>query len=457
MPAAKSSSGSSDAHDSAMRMMAPTTIPSLMIAPHRRKATRLAFACNFMLLASYYILRPVRDTVATIVGVGQLQNLFAATFFGTLAASALYGVLASRVPLKQLIPGVFWSWTGTVVLFAVLFRLAPQGAWLGAAYYVWFSVVNLFMISVFWSLMVDIFSAVQATRVFAFIAAGGALGAIVGPLLTRLLAGRLGPAGLLLLAAAGFAAVIGLLHALMREKSRLLEQGDAVQPSTLDRPLRGSAFSGFGRLLRSGYSFSQAAFMLLMTWVNTIAYFLQTDAVARTYADFASRVQAIADIDLAVNVGSAALLLFGVGRFVRRFGVTAALVLNPLVVAAAFLATALSPSLAMIQGLQVIRRIGQYAVARPCREICFTVVNQADRYQSKNVIDTVVYRFGDLTSAWLQTGLRSSGFGFDATIALGVAASLAWSGVATTLGHRFDARAARNRPAGMAITNDRCR
>ena len=188
------------------------------VAPHERMAVALAFMCNFLLLGSYYILRPVRDTVATVVGVGHLQQLFTATFVGTFIASAVYAALASRIRLTRLLPGVFVFWLCNLVLFVVLFRLSPESRWLGAAYYLWFSVANLFMISVFWSLMVDVFSAAQATRLFAFIAAGGALGAIGGPLLTRLLVGRLGLSGMLLLAAAGFVLVILLVHLLMRRK-----------------------------------------------------------------------------------------------------------------------------------------------------------------------------------------------------------------------------------------------
>jgi AAA family ATP:ADP antiporter len=393
------------------------------VASHEHKAVALAFLCNFLLMGSYYILRPVRDTVATIVGVDHLQQLFTATFIGTFIASGVYTALASRVKLTRLLPGVFWFWLCNVVLFELLFSLAPENRWLGSAYYVWFSVTNLFMISVFWSLMVDVFSPEQATRFFAFIAAGGALGAIAGPLLTRLLVGMLGLSGMLLLAAAGFALVIVTVYLLMREKVRLRESNDEAQQSSLDHPLKGNAFEGFVQLLKSRYVLNQAAFMLLMTWVNTVAYFCQTDLIARSYTAIASRTQVIADIDLVVNIFTALILLFGLGRIAQRFGVTAGLILNPLLMVIAFLATALSPTLFMIQALQVVRRVAQYAIARPSREICFTVVEQSSRYKAKNVVDTVVYRFGDVSSAWVQAGLRSMGYGMNGAIAMGVAAS----------------------------------
>src|ERR1019366_6065859 len=223
---------------------------------------------------------------------------------------------------------------------------------------------------------VDVFSAAQATRLFALIAAGGEIGAIAGPLLTRLLVGRLGLVGLLLIAAAGLLLVIGLINLLMRAKQTLQASSDQAQQSTLDHGLSGNPFDGFRELFKSAYARRQAGFMLLMTWVNTVAYFFQTDLVARSFQAIESRTQAIADIDLVVNLCSAAILTFGLGRLVQRFGVTAG---------------------------QVVRRVAQYAIARPSREICFTVVEQSSRYKAKNVIDTVVYRFGDLSSAWMQT------------------------------------------------------
>jgi AAA family ATP:ADP antiporter len=408
------------------------------ILAHERRAVMLAFACNFLLLASYYILRPVRDTVATVFGADQLQLLFTGTFIGTLIAAPIYAWLSARVRLNRLLPGVFWFWLANVLLFQVLFKLAPENRWIGAAYYVWFSVINLFMISVFWTLMSDLFSASQATRLFAFIAAGGSVGAIAGPLVVRLAVNALGLDGMLIIAAGGFLAVIVLVHLLMREKERLRRLGEGGQSTTLDHDLAGGALDGFRELLRSAYSRHQAAFILLMTWVNTVAYFLQTDVISQAFSGVAARAVAIADISLVVNVLAAIILLFGLGRYVHRFGVTAGLVLNPIIMVIAFVALALSPTLLMIQALQVIRQVSQYAIARPSREICFTVVPQADRYKTKNVIDVVVYRFGDLSSAWMQAGLRAAGLRVVGSAAAGIGISIIWGVGAVLLGRRFE-------------------
>ncbi|MEZ5566030.1 MAG: MFS transporter [Gammaproteobacteria bacterium] len=402
------------------------------------RAVVLAFSCNFALLGGYYILRPVRDVMATVFGVAQLQNLYTGTLVLTLLCAPAFAWLTTRFKLTRVIPGMFWFWISNILVFYLLFNAAPDSRWVAAAYYWWFSVVNLFMISIFWSLMVDLFSAAQATRLFALIAAGGSIGAIAGPVVTTLFVSSVGVSGLLLIAAADLVVVIGLVHLLMREKSRLQTDHVETQTSTLDQKLSGNPFAGFSALFESGYIMNQALFIMLMTWVATVAYFLQTDLISQAFSDIADRTVALADIDLAVNILSALLLVFGVGRFVTRFGVTAGLFLNPVIMALAFVAIALSPTLLMIQAIQIVRRVSQYAIARPSREICFTVVPQESRYKAKNVIDTVVYRFGDLTAAWMQGGLRMLGFGLSGAVGMGLLTAGAWGAVAVALGRRYE-------------------
>jgi len=407
--------------------------------PGEGRAVALAFSCYFVLLGLYYILRPLRDTMATVFGSAQLQYLFTLTFIATLACAPLLGLLASRWRLTQWLPGVFGFWLSNVLLFFVLFRSAPDNPWVAGAFFIWFSVVNLYMISVFWSLMVDLFTSEQSTRLFAFIAAGGSLGSIGGPLVTSALVKNVGIAGLLLLAAAGLLIVMLLVRQLIREKSRLQSHGGA-QPSTFDHDLAGSSLDGFRELFKSPYLLNQAAFMLLMTWVNTVAYFLQTDILASQLTGIEARTQALAHIDLWVNVASAVILLFGLGRFVQRFGLTSGLILNPLLMIAAFFAVFASPSLLVIQAIQIVRRVAQYAIARPSREMCFTVVDQVERYKAKNVIDTVVYRFGDVSAAWVQGGMRVLGSGLGGVVTLGLATSALWAATAVALGRRFENR-----------------
>ena len=412
------------------------------VRPYEVRALILAFLCNFVLMASYYLLRPVRDAMATVFGVDQLQNLFTGTLLLTLVCSPIFAWLTDTFKLSRLLPAVFAFLVVNLGAFYFWFQATPDSRWLAAAFYWWFSVVNLFMVSVFWSLMVDLFTPNQASRLLPAIAGGGSLGAIAGPLVAAVFVKGLGVSGVLLMAAAGLVGVIVLVSRVIREKRRLQDANEEAQSSSMDRKLHGSFLDGFRVLLTSSYQINQALFILLMTWIATIGYFLQTDLIAKAFADVASRTQALADIDLAVNICSAIVSIFGLSRLITRFGVTGSLILNPILMAISFVLMVFSPTLLMLQAMQALRRVTQYAIARPTREICFTVVEQENRYKTKNIIDVVVYRLGDLSSAWMQAGLRALGMGLNGTLGVGVLASGIWAISAWTLGRQYEQRKA---------------
>lgn len=410
--------------------------------PHEVTAVVLAFLCNFTIMAAFYLLRPVRDAMATVFGVEKLQDLFTGTLVLTLVCSPLFAWATDTFKLSRLLPSVFGFLVLNILVFYACFTATPDSRALAAAFYWWFSVVNLFMVSVFWSLMVDIFTPNQAARLLPAIAGAGSLGAIAGPLVARVFVKGVGVGGVLLIAAAALVVVILLVLLLVREKRRLREANEETQSSSMDRKLQGNFFDGFRVLFTSWYQVNQALFILLMTWVATVGYFLQTQMIAKAFSDLAARTQALADIDLVVNTCSAAIALFGLQRVISRFGVTGSLVLNPILTSISFVLMVFSPTLVMLQATQAIRRITQYAVARPSREVCFTVVDQESRYKTKNLIDVVVYRFGDLSAAWIQTGLRAMGVGMNGILGVGVLTSGLWAINAWSLGRQYEQRKA---------------
>lgn len=408
------------------------------VEPFERRALALAFTCNFVMMGSYYIIRPVRDAMATVFGVAHLQELFTGTLIFTLIVSPLFAWITDTFRLSRVLPGVFCFIIASLAVFFFWFEADPQSKVLAASYYWWASVINLFMVSVFWSLVVDTFTSGQAARLLPAVSASGSLGAIAGPLVASLFVKSIGVPALLLVAAAGFAVVVVLVLWLIKEKSKLQADRKETQSSTMDRELQGSLFDGFVTIFKSPILRNQAAFMLLMTWISTIGYFIQTDLVARTFSDIESRTRALAEIDLAVNVISAAVAMFGLSRFIKRFGVTGSLVLNPILMAISFVLMALSPTLRMLQGMQVTRRVIQYAIARPSREICFTVVDQESRYKAKNILDVIVYRLGDLSAAWVQAGMNTLGFAVGGGLGLGLFASGLWAAAAWRLGRQYE-------------------
>jgi ATP:ADP antiporter, AAA family len=407
------------------------------VEPSEFRAVMLSMAYFFFLFGSYSVIKPVRDAMGTVYGVAHLQELFTATLLVSLVCAPLYAKLASRYRLSAFLPWVYGFVALSLLAFYVLFGTAGiRERSVAAAFYVWVSTFNLLTISVFWSFMADVFSRPQAKRLFGFIAAGGTLGGIVGPALATVLATRIGNDNLLLIAATGFAATAMLVSLLAREKRSLMAAGAESQRTTLDHGLRGGAIDGFRLLLRSPFLMLLASFLLLMTWISTIVYFQLGDLITHAFGSKEARTQAYATIDLVVNSLAVLVQLLGTGRLIARFGVGAGLLLNPVIMVIAFLAIAFSPVLLVLGAIQVIRRVAEYAVAKPTREMLFTVVDQESRYKAKNVIDTVIYRFGDFSSAWISAAVLP--YGVTGLAVFGVIAAAIWFPVAYALGRRYE-------------------
>ena len=406
------------------------------VEPREVKAVLISFVYFFFLMGSYFILRPLRDTMGTVYGVSHLQELFTGTFLLSFVVAPVYAGLASRIRLSVFLPWVYGFIALTMVIFYFLFRAEANNRWIAATFYVWLSTYNLLTISVFWSLMADIFSSAQAKRLFGFIAAGGTVGTISAPAFVTFFVNTVGTNTLLLISAAGFGVTALLVRLLEGEKRTLLASGETVQKTSLDHSLGGNPFDGFKLLLRSRYLLMIALFLLLMTWISTVIYFQLGDLISKEFASRAARTQAYATIDLATNSIAVLIQLFGTGRFIKRFGVTTGLLLNPVIMVAAFLSVAFFPVLLVLGSIQVMRRFCEYAIAKPSRDMLFTVVDQQSKYKAKNVIETVVYRFGDVTSAWISAAVLP--FGVAGLAVLGMAIAAAWFPIAWMLGRRYE-------------------
>jgi len=424
----------------ARQSLAARLVTSLAAAEsNETRAVTLSVLYFFFLFGSYSLIKPVRDAMGTVYGVSHLQELFTATLVASLIFAPLYSGLVARIRLASFLPWVYGFVALTMLAFYVLFAGAQHlERWVAASFYVWVSTFNLLIISVFWSLMADIYSRTQAKRLFGFIAAGGTLGGIAGPAAATLLVTRIGNNNLLLICAGGFAITAVLVRMLAGEKERLLATGGEVQLTRLSQRLPGNPFDGFRLLLRSPYLLLLALFLLLMTWISTIVYFQVGELITRAFASREARTQAYGVIDLAVNSCALLIQLFGTGRLITRFGVGTGLLLNPVIMILAFLAIAFSPVLLVLGGMQILRRVAEYAIAKPAREMLFTVVDQGSRYKAKNVIDTVVYRFGDFSSAWVSAAVLP--YGVAGLAIFGVIVSSVWFPIAYLLGRRYESQ-----------------
>ncbi|QFT20333.1 Major Facilitator Superfamily protein [Pseudomonas sp. THAF187a] len=405
-------------------------------------AVLAGFALFFCLFAGYFMLRPIREAMGITGGVSNLQWLFSATFVVMLLAVPLFAWLNSKVPRIQFIDWVYGFFCLNLLAFVLLFRLDHDSVWLARVFYVWISVYNLFVVSVAWSLMADVFDAAQARRLFAFIAAGASVGGLCGPLLSTLLVGYVGESGLMLMAAVLLGVAISLKRYLMGwREGRGAGRPGAQASESPRRPVAGNPFSGLTRLLRSRYLLGIGAFILLLTSVSTFLYFEQAGLVAALFPDRAEQVRVFGVIDFVVQAGALSAQLFITGRLAQRLGVRVLLALVPALVSLGFIGLALAPTFAMLAGLMIVRRIGEYAFVRPGREMLFAPLDAESKYKVKNFIDTVVYRGGDALSGWAKAGLDMLGQGTWLVAVVGAFCAALWGLLGWYLGGRADARA----------------
>jgi len=407
------------------------------IVPVDEKEIRVllyAFVYFFCLLAAYYILRPLRDEMGIQGGVRNLQWLFTGTFIAILAAVPLYGVIVSRFPRRKFLPIIYQFFVLSILLFWVLFHTVPGTAWVARAFFIWLSVFNLFVVSVFWSFMADLFTKEQAKRLYGFIAAGGTCGAICGPLLTLGLVRFVGTVQLLLFSVILLEIAVFCVHRL-----NVLRLTEPQEGSSLEiRPIGGNFLAGFSLLFRSWYLVGIAAFIVLFTTCSTFLYFAQARIVADAFADSESRTAVFAMIDFLVNSLTLAIQIFATGHLLRRFGLAIMLIVLPFLMAVGFACLGMFPVLGGIIVFQVLRRAMNYAVNRPARESLFTVLSREEKYKAKNVIDTVVYRGGDAVSAWLFAGLGAAGLSLSAILFIGIPIALTWAVNGFLLGRKCD-------------------
>ena len=422
-----------------MNATLPQPLLSRLVPVRREEMTAMlwSFAYFFLLLCSYYVLRPVRDEMGIQGGVEKLPSLFTGTFIAMLAVVPLFGWASSRFPRRQLLPIVYLFFASNLVLFYALMESGVAPARIAQAFFIWVSVFNLFVVSVFWSFMADLFRNEQARRVYGFIAAGGSTGALAGPLVVATLAPSIGPANLLPVSAVLLCASVICIYRLA-EWSKRHPAERRSPPENVEEPLGGDIFSGVTLALQSPYLIGICIYVMLGTLLGTFLYFHQANIMAVDVTSPGDRTALFAKIDFAVNALTLFCQLFVVGKLVGRFGVGIALILLPIAGAIGFFVIGLFPTLAVLVVFQVIRRAGEYAITRPAREMLFTVLNREEKYKSKNIIDTVVFRGGDAASGWLFEGFRMLGMGFAGIAFIGVPIALLWAGTGWMLGRSQD-------------------
>jgi AAA family ATP:ADP antiporter len=421
------------------------------VRPEEVRAVGWCWLYIFAVLSSYYILRPIRDQMGVAGGVNNLPWLFTGTLAGMVLLNLPFAYLVKKLPRSRFIPLTYRFFALNIVLFAIALRVVSpeQEIWVGRIFFIWASVYNLFVVSVFWQLNVDLFSPEQGKRLFGFIAAGATIGAIVGSAVTASLARYVSPTMLMVGAALLLEVAVFSVGRLAKLSPVLHHRpGDQAAASADEKPVGGSVLAGITHAFRSPYLLAVSAFLLLYAVTSTFVYFQQAAIVSHSFTDRGAQTSFFASIDLGVNSLALLFQLFFTGRLIVLLGVALALALLPALTMLGFAALALTPSLGVIAAFQIIRRAADYAIARPTREVIYTVVSREDRYKTKGFIDTFVYRLGDQVGAWAMAPLNGVGARAASLVAIAVAAL--WLLNALWLGRRQQSLEAEERRRVMA-------
>lgn len=382
-------------------------------------ALRWAFLYFFFLLTGYYVLRPVRDAMgatadveavfspATIqwfaahgiaIGDFTLQALFTGTFLCMLALQPAYGWLVSRFPRRVFLPVVYLGFIACLLGFYVAFLRETPGR--GAVFFIWVAVFNLFAVSVFWSFMADVFSDVEARAVYGYIGAGGTLGGLTGPWLTRTLVVDLGVADMMLVSVAFLVLCLGCIVVLGRHARRV----EALRGRVHEDAMGGSVLEGLRLVARDPLLRALAVLMFFGVGVGTLLYNQQRE-IAKLVVEDAFRTRFYSNLDLWINWLTLAIQVLLTRRILTRHGIAPALMIPAFAVLSGFALLSASPLPIFVAMVQIATRAGEFSLGKPARETIYTRVDRPARYKAKAAIDTVVYRGGDLSFAWVHKGL----------------------------------------------------
>ena len=406
------------------------------IQSHEVRATLASFTLVLVLMGSYYILRPVRDAMASDWSDAEVSWLWTFTFIFSTIAVSLYGAAVARIHTRHLVPAVYTFFAGSFLLFYLGTQTLADRVLLDKCFYVWISLFSLFHISVFWSFMADTFSKPQATRLFGFIGAGASIGAIAGPAFAALLVGGLGTDPLLLVASALIVVTLPIILLLQRLKSTDLHNDHVAAGTTDFDYIGGNPLAGFAEFVQSRYLLGIGLFIFFYTSIGSFVYFQLKNLLADY--DIEARSQIWASMDLVVNTLTVLIAAFATGRIARRMGLSFTLALVPVVIGAGLLTLSAAPMVSVVVAVQIARRAGNYAISRPAREMLFTAVDRETRFKAKPVLDIVIYRGGDMLNAWAFTALTQGlGLGLSAVAAVGAGIAALWAATGVFLGRRF--------------------
>lgn len=411
------------------------------VEPRETGAVLASFFLFFFVLGSYFAVRPVRETIATLLGRERVADLWLYTALFSIAIVPIYGWLVARVRRGVLLPAIYGGVALILAGIGSSLQIDEGNLGIGAFFYVWISVLNLMLVSVFWSFLLEMFDSEQAKRLFGFIAAGGTLGALIGPFTAGILVDRIGNAGVLYLGAAGFLGAIVCQRVLLNIWNRDGSgREDSESTPRTDHGLGGNPFAGISIVLRSPYLLGIALFVVLLSAVNTFLYFEQLRIVSDSFTDTKQRTEMFATIDFIVQSLTIVSQLFLTGRIASVLGVRTLLTFVPVLMIFGFALLSVFNVFGMIATLLVVRRFGEYSFIRPGREMLWSRLDTETKYKAKSFVDVPVYRAADYVGAQAKTAIEAMGTTPAGAALIGSALAAIWAINGWLLGRRHDSK-----------------
>jgi ATP:ADP antiporter, AAA family len=426
------------------------------VLPHETRAVSLAFGLFFCVFGGYAMVRPVRETIATGLGKDRVADLFLITWIASLAIIPIYGYCVGKFRRSVFLPWLYGLIAAALAIVGLVLKADATNVASGTFFYVFISVLNLFVISVFWSFLLELFSKEQSRRLFGFIAAGGTAGAFLGPFFTDFFVTKIGIGGVLFAGAFMFLLTIFFQRALL-QIWKPDAPGTVAAPASGgggnvrgDRPIGGNPFAGFLKVLTSPYLLAIALFVVFISTVNTFLYFEQLRMAAEAFAGTGERARFFARLDWIVQGLTVICQVVLTGRIAAKLGLTTLLIIVPLFMIGGFITLAASGTLSVLVVVFIARRVGEYAFVRPAREMLFSRLDTETKYKAKNVIDVPVYRGADALSAQVNSALQGAGSSPAAIAYIGAGVCVAWLVNGWLLGRKADADDARHAAADGA-------
>jgi AAA family ATP:ADP antiporter len=425
--------------------------PLAAVERHEIAAVTTAFLLFFCVMSGFFSIRPVRDTVGSMMGRERLADLWVVVWIVSMAVIPLYGGLVSRFRRSVFLPWIYAFVVASLIFVGLSLRDGQPSVLVGQFFWVFASILNLFIISVFWSFLLELFRSDQTKRLFGIIAAGGTAGALAGPLFTDFTVEMTGNSGVLFIAAGLFTVAIicqRVLLTIWRGSDNPAALAPGAPIDIREKAIGGNPFAGVWIVARSPYLLGIAMFVVLLATASTFLYFEQLRLMEIAYPEPADRTRVFARLDWIVQSLTIVSQIFLTGRIASRLGLIVLLSMVPMAMIVGFGALAIWNTFPVLAVVFVVRRFGEYSFVRPGREMLFGPLDRETKYKAKNLIDVPVYRGADALAAQIEQGVEGAGFGPQTIAVMGVGTAILWAINGWWVGRRHDTAAAASETSG---------